>query len=273
MLNIEQILSDRYPQLQQGPNRLLARPLFGLFRLLFHEREINLFLQQHRELDGAGFLEQVLEHFGFGYTVSNRDRRNIPASGRVVIVANHPLGALDAFFREKPDVAVVSMELRGRDGLFLCKEVRRFYPTLPLVLISSGASLREIYKAFTANVSHFMKKPVDTDELVFSLLQLTKRKNGIFRLAENLYMKQGHAYHGETVIPLTNMELSVLQEIVAHHPNVVTHYHFFDRFGLSETAMRNHIYHLRHKLGQELIVTVRGIGYKLSDLADADHDE
>ncbi len=33
---------------------------------------------------------------GVRYEVGNTDRENIPCEGRVVIVANHPLGALDA---------------------------------------------------------------------------------------------------------------------------------------------------------------------------------
>jgi len=117
VLDIEQILTDKYPSLRQEPLRPLTRPLFGAFRLLFHEREINQFLEQHRELDGYSFIEQVLDHFSFSYAISNRDKQNIPASGRVVIVANHPLGALDALaliqlIREiRSDVKVVANEL------------------------------------------------------------------------------------------------------------------------------------------------------------------
>ncbi|MDJ0806518.1 MAG: lysophospholipid acyltransferase family protein [Gammaproteobacteria bacterium] len=117
MLDIEQILTDRYPQLFNEPTRLLSRPLIAAFRMLFHEREINQFLETHNDLHGFAFLEQVLDHFSFSYSVSNRDRQNIPASGRVVIVANHPLGALDALAliqlvsEIRTDVKVVANEL------------------------------------------------------------------------------------------------------------------------------------------------------------------
>ncbi len=95
-LNIEQILTNRYPKPLNQPTRLFSRPLLGAFRLLFHGWEINQFLTTHQNLQGFAFLEQVLEHFSFSYAVPNREKQNIPASGRVVIVANHPLGALDA---------------------------------------------------------------------------------------------------------------------------------------------------------------------------------
>ena len=117
VLDIEQILSAKYPQFFNEPTRLLSRPMVAAFRLLFHEREVNQFLETHQGLHGYTFLEQVLDHFSFSYTVSNRDKQNIPASGRVVIVANHPLGALDALAliqlvsEIRPDVKVVANEL------------------------------------------------------------------------------------------------------------------------------------------------------------------
>ena len=37
----------------------------------------------------------MLDYFNFSYSITHRHRNNIPATGRVVIVANHPLGALD----------------------------------------------------------------------------------------------------------------------------------------------------------------------------------
>ena len=38
----------------------------------------------------------MLDYFDFDYTVSSSDLQNIPTSGKVVIIANHPLGGLDA---------------------------------------------------------------------------------------------------------------------------------------------------------------------------------
>jgi putative hemolysin len=120
VIDIEQILTDKYPALRHAPLRPFSRPMFGAFRQLFREREINQFLAQHQALDGYTFIEQVLDHFSFSYAISSRDKPNIPASGRVVIVANHPLGALDALaliqlIREiRSDVKVVANELLAR---------------------------------------------------------------------------------------------------------------------------------------------------------------
>jgi len=60
-----------------------------------HENEVNQFLEEHQDDEGFDFIDQVFTFFNFSYSASHRDRGNIPASGRVIIVANHPLGALD----------------------------------------------------------------------------------------------------------------------------------------------------------------------------------
>lgn len=129
MLNIEHALSARYPGFFQGKPDFVTRPLLSFLRILFHKREINRFLEEHKGVEGLDFLEKVLEHFDFSYSVSNTGRENIPATGRVVIIANHPLGALDALALIKlvsevrPDVKVVAndllLHLRPMRGLFL----------------------------------------------------------------------------------------------------------------------------------------------------------
>lgn len=94
MLNIEQAVQQKFPGFAQQKT-WIKKPTLGFLRKLTHEPEVNQFLLQHQNLKGFDFLDQVLDYFNFSYRVSHRERDNIPATGRVVIVANHPLGALD----------------------------------------------------------------------------------------------------------------------------------------------------------------------------------
>lgn len=94
MLNIERAVQQKFPNFENKKS-WLKRPTISLLRKLTHEQEINQFLETHQDLKGFDFIEHVLEYFNFSYSISHRDRKNIPATGRVVIVANHPLGALD----------------------------------------------------------------------------------------------------------------------------------------------------------------------------------
>ncbi len=94
MVNVEQIVTRKYPSFAVKPKPVRHSALFCL-RKLTHEQEVNQFLAEHGHCVGFDFIDKVLEYFNFSYTVSHTDRMNIPASGRVLIIANHPLGALD----------------------------------------------------------------------------------------------------------------------------------------------------------------------------------
>ncbi|GAA0786909.1 GNAT family N-acyltransferase [Marinobacterium sediminicola] len=93
-IDVEQVLVNKYPAFAHKPAPVRRSTLFCLRRLV-REQEINRFLETHKGSRGFEFIDEVLDYFNFSYTVSHKERMNIPSSGRVVIIANHPLGALD----------------------------------------------------------------------------------------------------------------------------------------------------------------------------------
>lgn len=116
MLNLEKALTEKFPEL---PNRMGGKLLIRLIKALTHEEEINRFIESHQHLRGFAFLDQVLNHFNFGYRVSARSLNRIPSEGRVILVANHPIGSLDGLALLKmvrsvrPDVRIVASDLLG----------------------------------------------------------------------------------------------------------------------------------------------------------------
>jgi len=93
-INVEQVLLSKYPGFAAKPAPVRRSTLFCLRRLV-RESEINRFMEENRDVTGFEFIDRVLDYFNFSYSVSSKERINIPSNGRVVIVANHPLGALD----------------------------------------------------------------------------------------------------------------------------------------------------------------------------------
>lgn len=128
MINVEAMLDNFLPEFRNRKKRLYKTTVAILKRVL-HQNEINHFIDTHKHLEGLEFLDAVLDHFDFKYSLSNRDRANIPAQGRVIIVANHPLGSLDglAILRMvseiRPDVKIVATtvlsQVKPLENLFL----------------------------------------------------------------------------------------------------------------------------------------------------------
>lgn len=115
MFSVNEMISENYPQLEQKPWRY--KLLTGILRSLLNEKEFIEFDELYPHLEGVDFVEQVLDYFDFSYSVRDRERVNIPNEGRVVIIANHPLGSLDGLAllkmvsETRPDVKVVANQM------------------------------------------------------------------------------------------------------------------------------------------------------------------
>ncbi|MGH1370470.1 MAG: lysophospholipid acyltransferase family protein [Cellvibrionaceae bacterium] len=116
MINIEQTVCDKFPALNAQP-KLIKNPTLSLLRKLTRETEINQFLADNDDQDPVNFIESVFDYFNFSYTVTQRDKANIPAQGRVVVIANHPIGSLDGLailrllLEVRPDVKILANDM------------------------------------------------------------------------------------------------------------------------------------------------------------------
>lgn len=116
MLNIEHSLNNKFPAFAASSS-LIKKPTLSILRKLTHESVINAFLEENKDKNAVDFIDQTFDYFDLHYAVSQRDKLNIPAQGRVVIVANHPIGSLDGLailrlIKEvRSDVKIVANDL------------------------------------------------------------------------------------------------------------------------------------------------------------------
>ncbi|WP_421320113.1 lysophospholipid acyltransferase family protein [Aeromonas veronii] len=115
MFTIDTLLTQHFPRLLGYP---LLTPLFKrLLGWLLNERAFADFAARYPHLRGLDFVEQALTQLDFDYRVSEAQLEHIPASGRVILVANHPIGSLDGLAllqllgRIRPDVKIVANQL------------------------------------------------------------------------------------------------------------------------------------------------------------------
>jgi len=116
MLDVQQTLESRYPSFFER-HRRSARTLSRFLGFLFHETRFRRFSEDYPHLRGFDFIDQVLRTFDFDLRLTESERARIPARGRVVIAANHPIGSLDGLAllnlvrSVRPDVKVVANDL------------------------------------------------------------------------------------------------------------------------------------------------------------------
>nr|WP_232059168.1 hypothetical protein [Kineobactrum salinum] len=121
MLDIQAVLTTRYPEFF-ARHRRTAHTLVRLLAFLFHESRFQQFTRQYPHLEGFDFIAETLRYFDFTLRIRDNERARIPASGRVIIAANHPIGSLDGLallnlvHQVRPDVKVVANDLLAAVG-------------------------------------------------------------------------------------------------------------------------------------------------------------
>ncbi len=94
-ISVESYFTHNYPSFEKFPD-LVRKSIITLFKSIFHENEINAFLNTNKNLDAFSFSEAILEYFNLDIAINKNQLARIPSYGKCVIIANHPLGALDA---------------------------------------------------------------------------------------------------------------------------------------------------------------------------------
>lgn len=132
-LRADSIVGGRFPGLHSRIPRPLRPWFLSALDHLMHLSEMRSFFVEHAGLQGTHLLDEILDRLDVSYALSLKDRGRIPHEGRLVVVANHPLGGLDglillrALLEVRRDVRVVAndllLELPGLSERFLPYDV------------------------------------------------------------------------------------------------------------------------------------------------------
>lgn len=191
--------------------------------------------------------------------------------------------AVAAFRETQPDLVLLDLMLPGKDGVDVCREIRTF-SGVPIIMLTAKSDTMDVVVGLEAGADDYVSKPFKAKELVARIRTRLRRSSsetedgtGNLQIGDLTISIQGHQVRrGDQPISLTPLEFDLLLAL-ARRPNQV-----FSRETLLEqvwgyrhaadTRLVNvHVQRLRSKIEKdpekpEIIVTVRGIGYRAGDL-------
>ena len=163
-IDIEQVIKNS----KSGLIRSLPRFLITFIKNSIHQDEMNLTIHKNRNKSGVPFIDGVLSDWNVKIIIKGED--NIPASGRFVFVANHPVGGMDALsflstiYRFFPDVISPSNELFN------------YIPQLKPVILGVnvfGQNTKETVEKFNRLFES------DSQIMIFPAGEVSRRKRGV----------------------------------------------------------------------------------------------
>ena len=94
-----------------------------------------------------------------------------------VVTANSPDAALQKLKTDKPDLIITDGTLEPKNGYELCKEIKRLFPTTPVLLLSSKQNPFDAAKGGEAMADDHMDKPFDTQQMIDKVKKLLEGKS------------------------------------------------------------------------------------------------
>lgn len=183
--------------------------------------------------------------------------------------------ALAALKDEPFDLAIIDVGLPRMNGIQVIEQSRRAGISIPLLILTARSASEDKVCGLDAGADDYLLKPFDLHELLARLRALLRRQQRAPALKTLTYAgitlePDSHQawFHGQAV-PLARREFALLETMLARPGQVFTRqqleqavYGWDDDVG--SNALEVHIHHLRKKFSNQLIRTVRGIGYLLS---------
>ncbi len=204
-------------------------------------------------------------------------------AGMKTVAARDGAEALDLFGRAGADLIVLDINMPERDGLDVCRELRR-QSDVPVLFLSSRDDEVDRIVGLEIGADDYVTKPFSPRELVARVNAILKRMRpeaassasdepkALTHGRLSLDSRRHHVGWDGSDVALTATEFSILRTFIGQPDRV------FDRdtivrnawdvnVHVSDRTVDSHIRHIRSKFAavgcDEVIVTVHGVGYRL----------
>ncbi|MFC0528773.1 response regulator transcription factor [Phytohabitans kaempferiae] len=201
--------------------------------------------------------------------------KGLRAAGYVTTVVETGVDAA-AYARSADfDALILDLGLPGQDGLSVLAQIRSRGERLPVIVLTARDAVPDRVTGLDQGADDYMTKPFSFEELLARLrarLRDRGRDTPTTLRAGAVVMdlvRRTVAVEGRPV-ELTAREFLLAETLMRHPGQVLSREQLLDRvWGLAHDPSSNvvdvYIGYLRRKLGQELIHTVRGVGYRLRE--------
>ena len=206
----------------------------------------------------------------------------LTSSGFDVDLVSRGDEALEVFRNNPPDLVLLDVMLPGIDGIEVWRLIRK-ESMVPIVMLSAKGETQDIVRGLEAGADDYMQKPFrDKAELVARIRTRLRRTNsdvtGLLTIGDLTIDVTAHEVRrGTSVIQLTRLEFDLLVALAKDPGRVFSRDTLLSEvWGYRQTTdtrlVNVHVQRLRSKIEHdaehpEIVMTVRGVGYKAGGTA------
>jgi two-component system copper resistance phosphate regulon response regulator CusR len=200
--------------------------------------------------------------------------KGLRASGYTTVAVGTGPDAVALARDEQFDLLILDLGLPGLDGQQVLKHVRERGEQLPVIILTARDGVSDTVAGLEGGANDYMTKPFRFEELLARVrlrlrdgvaIEPTVLSSGSIRLD----LRARRATVGERLVDLTAREFALAEVFLRHVDQVLSreqllsHVWGYD-FDPGSNVVDVYVRYLRKKLGDDVIQTVRGVGYRLT---------
>jgi DNA-binding response OmpR family regulator len=199
-------------------------------------------------------------------------------NGYAVHTVSDGIAALDYFKKSEPDLMVLDLGLPVMSGEAVCREVRKKYKDLPIIILTAKDSINDIVEGLNLGADDYMTKPFVADEFLARIkARLRKQVNSetLLKVSDlELDSKTMEVKRKGKDIQLTPQEFKLLQYLMSNKGRILTREMILSRIWLYSSDVETRVVdvymgYLRKKVDagteKKLLHSVRGFGYVIKE--------
>ncbi|MBQ6023467.1 MAG: response regulator transcription factor [Clostridia bacterium] len=181
--------------------------------------------------------------------------------------------AREAVFAEPFDLAVVDLTLPDGCGTQLVQLIKERLPELPVLILTARDDENDVVRGFDLGADDYVTKPFGSRELVSRIKNLLRRykKDETVLAAGDITadLSAERVYRNGAEVKLSALEYRLLILLLQNKGHTVPRERILDRIWdlagnyVNDNTLTVYIKRIREKLGEDAIVTVKGIGYRV----------
>ena len=189
--------------------------------------------------------------------------------------------AMQKITNDNPDLVIIDIMMPNMDGFELCRNLRRYYENMPVLMLTAKGELASKVKGFGLGADDYLTRPFEGDELILRIQALLRRykieASKVIQIGNVIIDKNSYHITIDGVsedIPMKEFELLFK---LAGFPGrtfprnqLIEDIWGFDFEG-NERTLDVHINRLRDRFPEGKsgfkITTIRGLGYRLEVLS------
>ncbi len=192
--------------------------------------------------------------------------------------------AVAAMRDSRPDLVLLDLMLPGKDGVSVCREMR-VESVIPIVMLTAKSDTSDVVAGLEAGADDYVAKPFKPKELIARIRTRLRQMSAdpgkdVLDVGDLVISVSAHTVKRDDVaIQLTPLEFDLLLALAKRPSHVFSREALLDEVwgyrNAADTRLVNvHVQRLRAKVEldpehPEIVVTIRGVGYRAGDQATA----